>query len=103
MVVGTLLVDNAFESPLPFVVVVCNVGYEVGVSTIALTHDAIFVIAKFSCPQPQCVLILIGVASSLKRGHRVLDGAIVVERGFEKILVKHHLKSAQVLILLASQ
>ena len=98
VVVGTLLVDDALvKSPLPFVVVVGNVGHEVGVSAIALAHNAIFIIAKFSCAQPQCVMILIGVASVLKRRSPCLfDGATYHREMIrEKYWSKHHLKSAE--------
>ena len=47
--VGSLLVNNALETPVPFVVVVRHIGNKVGVATLALSHNTVFVIAKISC------------------------------------------------------
>ena len=49
VMVGSLLINNALETPIPLVVVVRHIGNKVGVATLALSHNTVFVIAKISC------------------------------------------------------
>ena len=49
MMVGSLLINNALETPIPLVVVVRHIRNKVGVATLALSHNTVFVIAKISC------------------------------------------------------
>ena len=61
MVIRALLVDDALKTALPLVEVVGNIRDKVGVAALALSHNPIFVIAKISRAQPQCVIQLIGM------------------------------------------
>ncbi len=57
--VGSLLINNALETPIPLVVVVRHIGNKVGVATLALSHDTVFVIAKIGCAQPKRTILLV--------------------------------------------
>ena len=103
MVIRALLVDHPLKASLPFVVVVGDIRHEVGIASLALAHHAVFIVAKVSGAKPERVFLIVGMASRAQCGHGVFNRPAVVQRGFEEILIKNHLKSAEILILLPSQ
>ena len=76
--VRALFIDDSLEAPLPLVVVIRDIGNEVGIATLAFAHDPVLVVTKVSGAQPECVLLLEGVAGLLKRADGLLDCATVV-------------------------
>ena len=77
--IGALFVDYTLIAALPFVVVIGDIGDEVGIAALALAHHAILVIAKVSGAQPQCILLFIGMAGTLQGLDGPLDGTTVIE------------------------
>ena len=77
--IGALFVDHTLIAALPFVVVIGDIGDEVGIAALALAHHAILVIAKVSGAQPQCILLFIGMAGTLQGLDGLLDGTAVIE------------------------
>ena len=79
MVICTLFVDHTLVAALPFIVVISDIGDEVGIAALTFAHHAILVIAKVSGAQPQCILLFIGMAGTLQGLDGLLDGTAVIE------------------------
>src|SRR5690606_15065385 len=71
VVIGALLVDDTLEAALPLVGVVGDIGHEVGITAVALAHDAVLVIAEAGGAQPQRAIFFIGMAAAYQRLHRI--------------------------------
>jgi hypothetical protein len=80
VVIRPLLVDDALKAALPFVEVVGNIRDKVGVASLALSHNPIFVIAKIGRAQPECVIQLIGVTVGYECINGMFDGIRGVKR-----------------------
>ena len=80
VVVGTLLIDNRGETPLPLVQVVGHVRQEIGIAAILLAHHAVFVVAEFGGFQPHGAVMFVGIAVFLQALDGFLYLAIFVQR-----------------------
>ena len=103
MVIGTLLINYASKTTLPFVQVVGHIRYEVGVTTVCFTHYTVFVVAKVGGAQPESTAVFIGVTIFNQCLNGFFDFALGIERGLKEVDIKVDTKSFQIKILLVPQ
>ena len=103
MVIGTLLVNYASKTTLPFVQVVGHIRYEVGVTTVCFTHYTVFVVTKVGGAQPESPAIFVGVTIFNQGLNGFFNFALGVERGFKEVDIKVDTESFQIKILLVPQ
>ena len=103
MVVGALDVDDGAVAAFPFGDVVGHVRHKVGVAAVAFAHDAVFVVAKVGGFEPQCAVLLVGVAVGDEFLYGLLNAAAAVEAALKIVLVKAQGKGFQVNVLLVAQ
>ena len=65
VVVGALNVDHLGETALPLGDVIGHVGHKVGVGAVAFAHYAVFVVTIIGGLEPQCTVLLVGLAGFL--------------------------------------
>ncbi len=80
VVVSPLLIDDPCEAPLPFIVVVGDIGHKVGIAPFAFAHHPVFVITEIGGAQPERVLLFKSVASLFQRADGLLDCATLIKR-----------------------
>ena len=103
VVIRTLLVDDSFEAALPLVQVVGHIGQEVRVTAVALAHHPVLVVSESGGAQPQGAIELVGMSAVDQALHGGVHLAVLIQRGFQEIVVEVHLEGLQVQVLFTAQ
>ena len=103
VVIAALNIDRLLIAAFPFGHVVSHIRYEVSVSTVRLTHHAVFIIFVLGGAQPQRAVLLIGFTGSDQCIHGTFDFTVGVQRGFQIISIELHAECLQIGILFAAQ
>ena len=102
MVIGALHVDRPREAALPFGDVIRDVRHEVRVVAAlcrALAHHAVLVVAEIGRPQPARAVLLVRVSRGDEAPFGLIDLAIGVEGGLERVHIEPDAKRLEIAIL----
>ena len=103
LMIGTQLGNRTHKATLPLGDVISDVRYEIREGAIGLTHDAVLVVTVIGRPQPQCAILLIGMAHLDQMIHSLFNQAVGIKRGLEIVDIELNVEGLQIEILFVTQ
>lgn len=80
-----------------------DIGHEVGIAAIGSAHDAILIIAVNRGSEPQCAILLVGVAHLDEMGDGLVNEVVCVKRGLKVTNIELNVGRLEIELLFKAQ